>query len=96
PSWDDFHVQDKDYGEGKTIVDSEYGAAAPRTPITTYWGPYNDPEWLVEDVARMNAFRRVRIHCIGFGEANMQFLDRLAAVGHGDTFEVGNKKGDGK
>lgn len=91
PSWDDFHVTDKDYGEGKVIVDSEYGAAAPRTPQLVYWGPYHRIDWLVADVERMNAFRRVRIHCIGIGEANMQLLRRLAETSRGQVFEFGSR-----
>jgi len=93
PSWDDFHVIDKDYGEGRVVVDNEYGAAAPRTPQIRYHGPYDQPDWLVEDVRRMNAFRRIRMHCVGLGEANMTLLRRLAEMGNGETFSMGSKSG---
>ena len=33
PSWDDFEVKDKDYGEDQVVVDTEYGAAAARTEM---------------------------------------------------------------
>jgi hypothetical protein len=89
PSWDDFYQKDRDFGEGKPIVDSEYGAAAARTPEMIYWGPYNQPDWLIADLERMNAFRRVRIHCIGIGEASGGLLKRIADVGHGVAFDVG-------
>jgi hypothetical protein len=92
PSWDDFHVVDKDYGEGKVVVNSEYGAAAQRTPNLVYHGPYDQDEWLVEDVRRMNSFRRIRLHAIGLGEANMRLLERLAEMGHGETFSFGKKQ----
>lgn len=95
PSWDDFNQKDKDYGEGNVVVDSEYNAGAPRTPELIYYGPYHQDDWLVEDVKRMNAFRRIRLHCIGLGEANMTLLRRLAEMGHGEVFAVGDKKADG-
>jgi hypothetical protein len=92
PSFDDYEGVDKDYGEGKVVVDQEYSAGAPRTPQLRYPGPYVQEEWLVEDVKRMNAFRRIRLHCIGLGEANMELLRRLADMGHGEVFAVGDKK----
>lgn len=91
PSWDDFHVEDRDYGEGTPVVDAEYGAAAGRTPRMVYWGPYNQPDWLLEDFQRMNAFRRIRLHCIGLGEANMSLLNKLAELGHGEVYVVGKQ-----
>ena len=39
----------------------------------------------------MNAFRRIRMHCIGLGEANMGLLKRLAKMGNGETFSMGKK-----
>lgn len=92
PSWDDFFATDKDYGEGKVVMDNEYNAEAKRTPNLVYQGPYVFDEWLVEDVKRMNAFRRIRMHCIGLGEANMGLLKRLAEMGHGEVFAVGDGK----
>jgi len=47
---------------------------------------------LVGDVKRMNAFRRIRLHCIGLGEANMGLLRRLAEMGHGEVYAVGDKQ----
>jgi hypothetical protein len=92
PSWDDFHIVDKDYGEGRVVADVEYGAEAPRTPTLVYHGPYSsDANWLAEDVRRLNAFRRIRMHCVGLGEANMSLLRRLAEMGHGEAFEFGSK-----
>ena len=94
PSFDDYEAVDKDYGEGQVVVDQEYSAGAKRTPNLRYPGPYVQDEWLVADVERMNAFRRIRLHCIGLGEANMQLLRRLAEMGHGEVFAVGDKKKD--
>jgi hypothetical protein len=92
PSWDNYHAVDKDYNEGKVVYDQEYGVEAKRTPQIGYPGPYCLDEWLVEDVKRMNAFRRIRLHCIGLGEANMGLLERLAEMGHGEVYAVGDKK----
>lgn len=89
PSSDDFHIEDKDYGEGKVVLDTEYGASAPRTERLIYPGPYVRDEWLIEDLRRMNAFRRIRMHCIGLGEANMNLLGKLAEMGHGEVFVFG-------
>ena len=92
PSWDDFGVTAPDYGEGQTVLDNEYNRAAARTPLIEYFGPYTDPAWLVEDTRRMNVFRRIRIHCVGLGEANQNLLERLAEIGNGEVFFVGRKK----
>jgi hypothetical protein len=92
PSIDDYYVLDKDYGEGNVVVDQEYGAKANRTPQLWYPGPYVSDQWLVEDTRRMNSLRRIKIHCIGLGEANKNLLDRLADMGNGTVFIVGEKK----
>lgn len=98
PSMDEFFTQDKDYGEGDVIVDSEYAAKAQRTPTLNYWGPYSQDDWLLEDMRRLNAFRRIRMHCVGLGEANMALLRQLADIGHGETFSFGHREhaGGGK
>lgn len=40
----------------------------------------------------MNAFRRIRLHCVGLGEANEALLNSLADIGNGEVFIVGRKK----
>jgi hypothetical protein len=95
PSCDGFTCNDVDYGEGEVVIDREYGEKAARTPRINYAGPYVDPNRLVDDVGRMNAFRRVRIHCIGIGEANLRLLDRLAHMGHGEVYVVGGGRRGG-
>lgn len=91
PSIDDFKMVDRDYGEGNVVRNHESGAGAQRTPNLIYHGPYNRDDWLIEDVKRMNSFRRIRLHAIGIGEANMSLLERLAEIGHGETFSFGKK-----
>jgi hypothetical protein len=92
PSWDDFVVEDVNYKEGQTVYDVEYKKQAPDQPRTTYYGPYHDPTWLRRDFERMNAFRRIRVHCIGIGEASTSLLRALAEIGHGEVCIVGAPK----
>ena len=47
---------------------------------------------MTRDVERMNAFRRITIHCVGLGEANEALLTSLAPLGNGQVFIVGKKK----
>lgn len=54
--------------------------------------PRSINSWLLRDVLRMNAFRRIKVHCVGLGEANEELLNWLAAAGNGDVFIVGKKK----
>jgi hypothetical protein len=94
PTMDDFYVLDKDYGEGRAVLDQETGAPGHRTPQMWYPGPYAHDDWIIEDLRRMNAFRRIRVHCIGLGEANMDLLRKLAEIGHGEVFVFGKRKGE--
>ena len=105
PNWDGFDVLDKDYGEDRVMKDLEAGVAAQRTPQLNYHGPYagfpnvtGRPRpgqidcWLIRDIRRLNAFRRIRLPCVGLGEANETLLASLAAIGNGQVFIVGKKK----
>jgi len=94
PSYDEFHIVDRDYGEGKVVRDPEYGRAARRTPTLEYWGPYFRVDWITEDVRRMNAFRGVQVHCIGIGEANMKLLRSIADATFGQVFQFGKARND--
>ena len=97
PSVDDFTETDKNYGEGKTVRSFERGEEAASQPTVNYSGPFvfmGIPQCptLLADVRRMQAFRRIRIHCVGLGEANMTLLRELAAIGQGESFSVGQKR----
>lgn len=91
PSWDDYGMKDKDYGEGRVIRDNEYAEPAPRTPFLIYHGPYVHRHWLEDEVARMNIFRKVQIHCVGIGEADLGLLKGIAGNGMGEVFLRGAK-----
>ena len=92
PSVDEFLIADKDYNEGKVVASLEAGGDVPRSASLMYSGPYVQDKWLIEDLRRMNAFRRIRMHCIGLGEANMALLDKLAEMGHGEVFVFGKSR----
>jgi hypothetical protein len=105
PNWDGFDIKDKNYGEGQAYQDVEAGIQAAGTPELIYSGPYSGfPKvngggssrevdcWLMRDIERMNAFRRITIHCVGLGEANELLLKNLARLGNGQIFIVGRKK----
>ncbi|MHC4512910.1 MAG: vWA domain-containing protein [Planctomycetota bacterium] len=91
PSWDDFGIKDKDYKEGRVVRDQEYGEPAPRTPFLIYHGPYVHRHWLEDEVARMNVFRKVPVHCIGIGEADISLLRGIAGSSMGEVFLRGAK-----
>ena len=94
PTMDDFYIEDKDYGDGNVVKDQESKEPAPRAPRLWYPGPYAHDDWLVEDVRRMNAFRRIRIHCIGLGEANESLMKKLAEIGNGEWQPYGKAKNE--
>jgi hypothetical protein len=94
PTVDDFEIDDKDYGEERVVEDRESGIETKRSPRLWYAGPYVHDNWLIEDTRRMNAFRRIRIHCIGLGEANESLLKSLADIGNGECHIHGKAKSE--
>jgi hypothetical protein len=94
PTEDDFEVEDRDYGDDKVVEDRESGVETKRSPRLWYAGPYVRDEWIEEDVRRMNAFRRIRLHCIGLGEANESLMKKLAEIGNGECQLLGKAKNE--
>jgi hypothetical protein len=97
PSVDDFLEVDKNYGERKTVQSFERGEAGTSTPQVWSSGPFvsgglDHCPYIVADVRRMNAFRRVRMHAVGLGEANMTLTKLLAELGNGEAIQVGKAK----
>lgn len=105
PTWDGFSATDKNYGEGQVYRDIEdkikataerVVKAGPYSGFPTMTGSGQMPRvvdcWLMRDIERMNAFRRITIHCVGLGEANELLLNSLANLGNGQVFIVGKKK----
>ena len=54
-----------------------------------YSGPYRMWDNLLDDVHRLNLFRKAEIHCIGIGEAQISSLRRIAKLGMGKVHSVG-------
>lgn len=92
PSWDDFALKATNYDQEAGVKTTEYANNKRVTSHLVYPGPYVHQHWLAEDVQRMNAFRRIRMHCVGLGEANMRLMKSLAKMGNGETFSRGDKK----
>ncbi|MCR9244363.1 MAG: hypothetical protein NXI31_04975 [bacterium] len=92
PSWDTFEKKAINYDQEEGVESTEYSNNRQVTSHMNYAGPYVGQDWLEEDVERMNAFRRIRMHCVGLGEANMSLLKGLAKMGNGKWFSMGAKK----
>ena len=97
PSVDDFLEVDKNFNEGKVVQSFERGEAGAPSAQLWYSGPFISGglahcPYIVADVRRMNAFRRVRMHAVGFGEANMTLTKLLAEIGQGEAIQVGKAK----
>ena len=86
PSWDGFAKEDRDYGDKPVVHDPEYNKATSRTPTLTYHGPYHRAAWIEEDMRRMNVFRKLQVHCIAIGEADISLLEALAEDSMGEVF----------
>lgn len=54
-----------------------------------FYGPYVDERHLLDDVRRMNLFRKCEIHCIGIGEAESRTLKAIANIGGGNIRLIG-------
>ncbi|QDU83907.1 hypothetical protein Pla163_10080 [Planctomycetes bacterium Pla163] len=83
PTWDDWDMHDKNYGEDNVVHDVESKVAAPDTERLHYHGPYVMRTNLLDDIERLTLFRDVEIHCIGIGEADMRLLEDIARIGLG-------------
>ena len=55
----------------------------------TYHGPMRFPNWLFAEVRRLNVFRKVQIHCVGIGDADIDLLRAIAEVTHGGVYLFG-------
>ncbi|MCB9881875.1 MAG: hypothetical protein H6834_08805 [Planctomycetes bacterium] len=89
PTWDDWDKVDQNYNED-IIGDPETRVRHESQPRLHYSGPYRDWNFLLDDAERLNLFRKAEIHCIGTGETQMSWLERLAALGMGKSLKVGS------
>lgn len=87
PTWDDWPANDsKDPGD--YAGDPETGARHADSTQLTFHGPYSRAHHIVGDVTRLNLFRKVEIHCVGMGGADMNILQTLAALGMGEALDL--------
>ncbi len=87
PTCDDWPAQDsKDPGD--RAGDPETGAKQADSPTLNFQGPYRNAHYVISDVERLNLFRKVEIHCVGMGGAEMGVLQTLAAIGKGVALDL--------
>ncbi len=91
PSADDFEIVDEYYGDGTIVSEREFGREVAIVNDVTYHGPMVFPNWLLAELRRMNAFRKVPVHCIGIGEADIDLLRALAEASQGEVYLLGAK-----
>lgn len=91
PSVDDFEIVDDYYGDGTIVREREFGREVEMVHDVTYHGPMVYPNWLLAELRRMNVFRKVPVHCIGIGEADIDLLRALAESSQGEVFLLGAK-----
>ena len=84
-------ISDVDYGEGRVVHELEYKRAAPRPETLFYHGPFDQTRWLLEEVRRLNVFRKVQIHCVGIGDADVGLLRGIANATMGEVYLFGRK-----
>ncbi|MEO0481611.1 MAG: hypothetical protein AAF196_19240 [Planctomycetota bacterium] len=94
PNFDDFLERDTP-DPGDQAGDNETGEKLENTEFLNYQGPYVHGLQLyqLDDLRRMNLFRRAELHCVGIGEANHQLLEAMAEIGHGQAVKVEGTRG---
>ncbi|MFO1054470.1 MAG: hypothetical protein U1F36_19795 [Planctomycetota bacterium] len=93
PSWDDFDEVDARDPEDQA-GDPETHQKYQNVDRLRFQGPYAHPPYshLVDDIERMNLFRKAEIHCVGIGEANQDLLDAIAKIGGGKSIRIQGEK----
>ena len=71
--------------------DPETGWTGKDNKIATFYGPYTFTKWLRDDLARLNLFRRVEIHCVGLGSYDGHLISWLARLGLGELRRIGDR-----
>ena len=89
PNWDGFERTGEaldSYVGGGEFIDIKVG-----DPVT-YCGPYRYERWILEDLWRLNSVRLVRVHCVGIGEADMDFLKAVSQQNFGVSLKYRPKR----
>jgi hypothetical protein len=88
-SWADWSADDKSDGQGAGDPETGRSLDKPDTDILHYYGPYVHAGHMLDDIRRLNLFRKCEINCIGIGEAEDDTLKQIAAIGHGKLRLIG-------
>ena len=95
PTEDDFAASDRFKG-GTVTKDTETGEKGKSgAGSVRYFGPYRNRNNLLGDLARLNLFRKVEVHCIAMGEASSPLLRRMAGLGLGRYRSLGRLAREG-
>ena len=88
-SWADWAADDHSDGQGAGDPETGRSLPDPETDIRRYFGPYVHANHMLDDLRRMNLFRKCEINCIGIGEAEDETLKQIAAIGNGKVRLIG-------
>jgi hypothetical protein len=96
PTKDNFQTSDEFKG-GRLTVNSETGETkASSAGSALFNGPYIRWEYLLDDVRRMNLFRKAEIHTVAMGSADEKLMRGLADAGLGRYRSVGVRAKGGR
>ena len=89
PTKDDFDAVDR-FDGGKITADRETGETTTKAAgSANYFGPYVARGHLLDDLRRMNLFRKAEIHTVAIGEADSGLMRRMAELGLGRYRSIG-------
>ena len=88
-NWADWAANDS--SDGQEAGDPEAGKIVGKADVLYYYGPYVHGHHMLDDIRRLNMFRKVEIHCVGIGEAEEGTLRAIAAIGRGKLRFVGRE-----
>lgn len=88
-SWADWAADDHSDGQGAGDPETGKSLPDPDTDIRRYFGPYVHTNHMLDDLRRMNLFRKCEINCVGIGEADEATLGQIAAIGNGKLRIIG-------
>ncbi len=93
PTSDDFVKLDA-REPGDVAADPETGRPQSETPQLNYLGPFSRTDieganFLAADLARLDLFREVEMHCVAIGEADDALLRSIADLGRGKFRRAG-------
>jgi hypothetical protein len=96
PTKDDFDAVDR-FDGGKVTADRETGETTTRSAgSANYFGPYVRTRYLLDDVRRMNLFRKAEIHTVAIGEADTNLMRAMSREALGHYRSIGMLGRDGK